>query len=146
MKVGKNILNWIKTMDIIKTDKITLRKFALTMSFLFAAITLFIFIKHRQLASSIFIVSLLFLLTGLSRPVLLKYFYILWMKLAFILGWFNTRLLLCIIFYLVFSPIALIMRILKVDFLERKLHPQATSYWKIKNKQESLAENYNKQF
>ncbi|MGA2775325.1 MAG: SxtJ family membrane protein [Candidatus Omnitrophota bacterium] len=133
-------------MGKIKTDRLVLRKFGLMIALVFAVAALVIFLKHRQLIPLIPIISVLFLLIGLSIPSLLKYFYIVWMKLAFILSWFNTRLLLCAIFYLIFSPIGLIMRIFGVDLLGRKHVPGAASYWKYKEKKEYSPGDYEKQF
>ena len=133
-------------MENIKTDKATLSKFGLMMGLFFAIIALVIFIKHRQSTVPVTVISLIFLLMTISMPSLLKYFYIVWMKLTFMLSWFNTRVLLCAIFYFVFSPAGLIMRIFRVDPLKRKFAPGTTSYWKVKDKKESVSEDYSKQF
>tara|TARA_B100000925_G_C21701762_1_gene342648 strand:- start:54 stop:446 length:393 start_codon:yes stop_codon:yes gene_type:complete len=61
------------------------------------------------------------LLIGLIKPYLLFYPYKLWMKLGFILGWFNSRLILISIYILVLIPIAFIMRIFGYDPLRLKL-------------------------
>ena len=133
-------------MENIKTDKPTLRKFGLIMGLFFSIVAAALFIKHRQSTLPAAIVSLVFFLIVISMPSLLKYFYIVWMKLTFILSWFNTRLLLCVIFYLVLSPIGMIMRIFRVDFLERRFNPSLASYWKARGKKQSLPEDYSKQF
>ncbi|MGM0579215.1 MAG: SxtJ family membrane protein [Bacteroidota bacterium] len=44
----------------------------------------------------------------------------LWMKLAHILGWINTRILLSLIFYLFLTPIALFSRLFTKDPLRLK--------------------------
>ncbi|MFA5275736.1 MAG: SxtJ family membrane protein [Candidatus Omnitrophota bacterium] len=133
-------------MEKIKTDNLTLRKFGLIMALALSIAALLVFIKHRQLAPLISVISVLFLLAGLNIPGSLKYFYIIWMKLAFVLSWFNTRLLLYPIFYLIFSPIGLIMRLFRVNLLERRIITGCVSYWKRKDKIEYLPENYEKQF
>lgn len=46
-----------------------------------------------------------------------------------IIGWVNTRLLLGAIFYIVISPIGLVMRILRKDPLNRKFDRARESYW-----------------
>src|SRR5687767_12919091 len=46
------------------------------------------------------------LLAGLLAPALLRKPYELWMGLAQVLGWINTRIVLGIIFYAVFTPMA----------------------------------------
>ena len=133
-------------MENIKTDKAALKKFGLIMGLFSLIVAAALFIKHRQSALPAAIVALAFFLIAISMPGLLKYLYIVWMKLAFILSWFNARLLLCVIFYLVLSPVGLIMRIFRVDFLERRFNPSLDSYWKAREKKQPLPEDYTKQF
>jgi hypothetical protein len=133
-------------MSKIKTDRATLRKFGLIMAFCFTVVTLVIFFRHKGSWTPTSIMALSFLLVGLGRPALLKYFYILWMKLALILSWFNTRLLLCLIFYFLFSPGGLIMRLFRIDFLERNFKNACDSYWKPKKCTHSLPTDYERQF
>jgi len=133
-------------MDKAKTDKITLRKFGLTMSVSFAVFALVISLKKGQVTVIVPTISLIFLTAALISPRLLRYFYIFWMKLAFLLGWFNTRLLLCIIFYAVFAPIGLFMRLFRIDLLERRFDEGMSSYWKPKENKSLAADDYERQF
>lgn len=71
----------------------------------------------------------LFLLSRVAYP-LMKPIHIGWMTLAFALGWFNTRLLLALFFYLILTPIGVVMRLLGVDLIDQKIDRQAQSYWK----------------
>ena len=50
------------------------------------------------------------------------------------LGWVNTRLLLGIIYFLVFTPIAIVFRIMGKDLLDRKIDRQVTTYWKYRDR------------
>jgi len=68
------------------------------------------------------------LLIGIIKPYLLYYPYKLWMKLGFILGWFNSRLILIIIFIFVVIPIAFIMRIFGYDPL--RIKPEKTNSYR----------------
>ncbi len=133
-------------MGIIKTDRATLRKFGLTMAVCFAMITAVIFLRHGYSTVIISVISLSFLLFAVTIPALLKYFYIAWMKFAFILSWFNTRLLLCVIFYLIFSPIGLLMRLFKIDLLDRRFNRTRQSYWKPKENKVFSAIDYERRF
>jgi hypothetical protein len=54
------------------------------------------------------------------------------MRFAHMLGWVNTRIILCIIFYLLFTPISIGIKILRKDLLDRKLDKRSDSYWKKK--------------
>ena len=52
-----------------------------------------------------------------------------WMRGAEALGWINTRLLLGLVYYIVMTPIGVLMRLLGRDPLDRQLADRA-SYWK----------------
>ena len=44
------------------------------------------------------------------------------------LGWVNTRILMTLMFYAVFTPAALVMRMIGRDAMTRRLDSSATSY------------------
>ncbi len=67
-------------------------------------------------------------------PVL-KPLYSGWMAFAFALGWVNTRLLLGLFYYLVVTPIGVVLRLTGKDLLGRKIDRGAESYW-IERKEE----------
>ena len=69
-------------------------------------------------------------LAAIFVPRVLRPVYRGWMVVARGLLWFNTRLLLSIIFFLVVTPIALAFRAARRDPLERALDAGAASYWK----------------
>ncbi|RJR29108.1 MAG: hypothetical protein C4574_03885 [Candidatus Latescibacterota bacterium] len=69
-------------------------------------------------------------LAAIFVPRVLRPVYRGWMVVARGLLWFNTRLLLSIIFFLVVTPIALAFRVARRDPLERALDEGAASYWK----------------
>lgn len=133
-------------MEKLNLDKNTLKKFGITMGIAFLVITLFILIRHRH---SILVTSIalsIFFILAFVAPILLKPIYIFWMKLAFILGWINTRLILFIIFYLIFTPIGLVMRLLGVDLLDRRIDKEKESYWWEKEKRDSNPLDYERRF
>ena len=76
--------------------------------------------------------GVLFGLWGLAWPAGLKPVYKVWMAFAVILGYFVSRILLSAIFYLVVTPIGLVMRLLGKDLLDRKLKDR-DSYWHVRD-------------
>ena len=58
----------------------------------------------------------------------LTHVYRLWMTVGEILGWINTRLLLGGLFYLLFTPVGVWMRLRGKDPMRRTLAPEAESY------------------
>ncbi len=61
-------------------------------------------------------------------PVILRPVFKLWLKVAHAIGWFNTQLLLFIVFILIFIPTGLIMRLFRKDPMKRKMATGET-YW-----------------
>lgn len=133
-------------MEKSNLDNTALKKFGITMGIVFLIITLFILLRHKHNILPTALVSILFFILALAAPLLLKPIYIFWMKLAFILGWFNARLILFIIFYLVFTPIGLGMKLLGIDLLDRKIEKKKISYWIKKEITVFNPLNYQRQF
>lgn len=67
-------------------------------------------------------------LGGLIWPMGLRPVFFFWMTLAAVMGWVMGRILLIIVFYLLVTPISLILRCLGKDLLDLKLRDRA-SYW-----------------
>lgn len=57
---------------------------------------------------------------GLILPPVARIIAFLWMKLAMILGYINSRILLSIVFYLFLFPIAMVARLFNKDILQLK--------------------------
>ena len=80
-------------------------------------------------------VNLVFGILYLLYPKGLYPFFRVWMAIAGVLGWFNTRLLLGIVFYLLILPIGFVMRSFGKLHYRSKLSNDSSTFW-IKNKQE----------
>jgi hypothetical protein len=70
------------------------------------------------------------ILVGLAiiLPNSLDPFYQVWMKIGFALGWLNSRIILSIVFFIMLTPMALIMKLLKRDTMARKFDFQVETY------------------
>jgi len=105
------------------------RKFGLMFSAICAGVALFSLYRGGHAWPWFSGGAAFFLLSGLlARPVL-RPIYVGWMKFAFFLGWINTRLILGIFFYLVLTPVGVIMRLTGWDPLARKIDRTVPSYW-----------------
>ncbi len=133
-------------MEKINLDKKSLRKFGITMGIAFLVITLLMLIRHRHSFVPASIISALFFFFAFLLPLALKPLYIFWMKLALVLGWINTRIILIIIFYLLFTPVGLIMRLFRADLLDRKIDRNRDSYWKKREKKVFNPTDYERLF
>lgn len=73
-------------------------------------------------------VAALFVVWGILWPAGLNPVYRLWMRFGLAVGWVNSRIILGVVFYLLFTPIGLAMRLAGNDPMRRKLQADAVSY------------------
>ena len=83
---------------------------------------------------------------GLLAPLHLGRVYAVWMKFAFLLGWVNSRILLSIIFFLIFTPVGIVSRILGRDALDRRIDRETESYWVERSPTQSIQEHCERQY
>ena len=133
-------------MEKLNLNRQSLKKFGITMGIAFLVISAWILLRHKHSIRPTVIISAVFFLSAFIIPNILRPVYIVWMRLAFVLGWINTRLILFILFYLVFTPIGLVMRLFGKDLLERKIDKRKESYWIKKEKKEFAPSDYERQF
>jgi hypothetical protein len=68
-------------------------------------------------------------LIGVAFPAFMRPIFTLWMYLAFPIGWVFSHLIMMCVFYLVMTPIGLVMRLFGYDPLRLRIDPAATTYW-----------------
>ena len=68
------------------------------------------------------------ILIGLFIPVAARTFHRFWMRVAEVLGYINSRILLSLLYYLVFTPYGYISRLIGRDALSRR-GPAKETYW-----------------
>jgi len=67
-------------------------------------------------------------LLALAFPLALKPLNIVWMKFGHVAGWINTRIILGVVFFFIFLPFGLVMRLSGKDPMHRKLDTGTASY------------------
>lgn len=74
------------------------------------------------------LIAIILSLCSLVQPLILRPVYKIWMAIGGLLGWINTRIILGLVFYLVVTPMGLIMRLLGKDPMHRKFIGELSSY------------------
>lgn len=74
-------------------------------------------------------VGIVLILVSFFAPGQIKGIYKIWMTFALILGWFVSKIIFTIIFYLVVAPIGLVAKLVGKEFLDLKFSKKAASYW-----------------
>ena len=130
----------------IRTDNKAIRDFGILIGFILLIIAGILFYKERESYELIILLGIAFIGLGLGMPIILKPFYSIWMYFAVVLGWFMTRLILGLLFYIIVSPIGLISRLFGKRFLELKNSSLNSSYWNYKNNQRTSHQDFEKQY
>ena len=128
------IISEIKAIDA--TPK-KIRDFGITFFVVFIVIGGALLYKGRTAGYAFFAAAILFIALGRWAPGWLKPFHKAWMTLALVLGFVTSRLILCILYYCVLTPIGLIIRLTGKDLLDRGWNKKASSYW-IRKQQKSV--------
>ena len=101
--------------------------------------------QHETVRTILWVLGGFLIGFGAVAPMLLAPIYTAWMKFAFVLGWVNSRILLSAIFFLLITPIGLVVRIFR-DALDRRINREATSYWVQRPPVEEVQEHCERQF
>ena len=125
-------------MDEIKIS--SNRSFGIVFFIVFLLIALYPLLKGNDLRIWSLVVSFIFLILGLINSKILTPLNRLWFKFGLLLGKFISPLIMGIIFFIVVTPIGIIMRLLKKDLLNLK-YTKKESYWIDKSGPKSKMKN-----
>ena len=125
-------------MDEIKIN--SNRSFGIVFSVVFLLVALYPLLNNENIRIWSLIISIIFLLLGLINSRILTPFNHLWFKFGIILGKLVSPLVMYIIFFLVVTPIGLLMKLLRKDILNLKRNKNET-YWIKKTDNKSQMKN-----
>ena len=116
------------------------RSFGIVFFIVFFLISIYPLVNSESIRIWSLIVSLIFLTLGAINSKLLSPLNKVWFKFGLLLGRIISPIVMGIIFFLVVTPIALLMRILKKDLLNLKFTKNNT-YWIEKSGPKSKMKN-----
>ena len=129
----------------IQTGKKNLKDFGLTIGIILLVIAVFLYFKQSNLHNVLLYIAGFFIVSAFILPIILKPFYLIWMVFAVLLGWVMTRLVLSLLFFIIITPIGIVLRLAGKDFLKIKNSDQ-NSYWNSRNSEIEKNRDYEKQF
>ena len=116
------------------------RSFGVVFFIVFLLIGLYPILKGNDLRIWSLIISFIFLALGLINSRTLTPLNRLWFKFGLLLGKFISPIIMGIIFFIVVTPIGIIMRLFKKDLLNLKFNKKET-YWIDKKGPKSKMKN-----
>ncbi len=136
----------IEEIKNIKSDEKEYRKFGITVGLVFIVLAMILFYYEKSSYQYFSIIGGLLLIAGIIVPKVLSPLQKVWMMLAVIMGYFMSRLILTILFYLIVTPIGWVAKLFGKDFLDLKLEKQKKSYWHIREEKEYSRIDTERQF
>ena len=130
----------------MKSDKIKIgsnKSFGIVFFIFFVLVSLYPLIYEKNINFYFLIVAFIFLFLGVVNSVLLTPLNLIWFKLGILLSKFFSPIIMSIIFFLVVTPISIIARIFKKDFLilDKTKNNNKNSYWVNKEKYDTTMKN-----
>ena len=112
-----------------RNDTKAMRSFALTMSIVFPIVFMLVlpWLFNNSLPYWPLVISTVLMSLYLAYPKGIYYPYYVWMIIASIMGWFNTKLILGLVFYVVITPIGMFMK--AFGKLQYQKHVNTDSNW-----------------
>ena len=113
-------------------NKNTLRTFGYIWSFIFFLISYF-----NNFNSILLAASLLFLISSTFFPTIYvrTHIFQLWVKFGNFIGHINSKIIIFILFFFIFTPIGILLKIFRKDLLKKKLDKNKVSYFEKRQTQ-----------
>ena len=117
------------------------KSFGIVFFILFLLVSLYPLTINESIRYWSLIISVIFLTLGLLNSNLLTPLNKIWIKFGILLGKLISPFIMVLIFFLVVTPIGLIMKIIKKDLLNLKVRKDKETYWIEKNEPKSKMKN-----
>ena len=129
-----------------QVSQIQARKTALIVAGVLLLLAAWNFYRHRMTVVAVLGgIALALMISGLLIPPAARAFHVAWMKLAFVLGYVNSRVLLFLLFYLVITPYGFIAKLFGHDPLNRRAKGR-DSYWIPRENSRQTRERFERSF
>ena len=105
------------------------KSFGLVFFVVFVIVSVWPLINENPIRIWSIIISLIFLILGLMNSKLLTPLNILWYKFGLLLGIIVTPFVMGFVFFIVVTPIGLILKIMGKDIINKKYDKKKSTYW-----------------
>ena len=105
------------------------RNFGLVFFIVFLILGFWPIINGEEIKIWLVIISLIFLVLGMMQSKLLTPLNKLWFKFGMILGAIVAPVVMGAVFFLVVTPIGIVMRTMGKDFINKKYNKKKETYW-----------------
>jgi hypothetical protein len=123
----------------------TLRHFAWIWLAVFGALGGIRLWQGKPFGAALIAVAVIVGVAGSIRPPLIRLLFVGLTVVTFPIGWLVSRVILGAIYFGIFTPLAIVFRLMRRDALRLRRDPEKTSYW-IEKRQPNDSARYLQQF
>jgi formate-dependent nitrite reductase membrane component NrfD len=106
-----------------------LKMFAIIWSAIFGIIGILPLLKGQDIKILAIIIALIFNIIAFTKPQILTRFYKIWMKFGEFIGGIMSKIMMTILYFGIFTPVSIFLKIIGKDLLDKKIDKSRTSYW-----------------
>jgi hypothetical protein len=133
-------------MEKLKLDKKDLFQFGKKSTIGFLVLGILFFLLKKRIFMVFLAISAFFAILAFLAPRLLKYIYIVSIRLAEPIGWLMSKVIFTVFFFIIVTPIGIILKIFGKDLLNLKFEKNVSSYWLKKEPKVFDKEHFERQF
>ena len=105
------------------------KSFGIVFSIFFTIIALWPILKDENIRIWAIIIAFTFLLISFLKPELLNRLNKIWSEFGILLGKIISPIVMAFVFFVIITPMAILMRLIGKDLLNKKITKSAKSYW-----------------
>lgn len=140
------MISIIEEISNIKSGRKELRKFGLVIGAILTVLSGIMLWRGKGPFAFFLICGISLISLGLARPTLLKPLQKVWMAFSVVLGFFTSRAVITILFYVIVTPIGLLMKLFGRDILDERISKDRPSYWQERPILKKAKESYGRQY
>ena len=112
------------------SNSISDKKFGIIFSSFFILINIIVYFYSLKDNYILFVFTFILILITFLKPGILRPFNVLWVRLGFFLGSFMPPLFMGLLFIIIFIPIGVFLKILKINLMDTDIIQNKKTFWK----------------
>jgi len=139
----KDIKHEIQSMD---RNAKSIRKFGFILAVLLLGLSSFFLVKESPWWMEVGISGIVISLLVYVYPQAIKPLYLLLTVFSIVVGYFMSKIVLSLMFFLFFAPVGVFTRLIRKDLLNRRFQKEGPTYWIKRDSKKPAKDQYERLF
>lgn len=108
---------------------------------IFIIIGLYPLINNNGINILFILIAGVFIVLSIVKPTIMSRFYLIWVKFGEYIGNIISKIIMFVLYFGVFTPVALILKVIGKDLLSKRIDKNAQTYWEEREVQPQSMKN-----